>query len=660
MGAGTSLFRGTGCRRHRAPEEGCLGSSAIRILQRASIAVIWLLVFSTEGRSQSGETLRPVTVESLTFNGVHAIDEGEVRAAMVTESPSWIPFTAKPPYSANALREDVGRVEALYAARGFPQAQVMRLVADVDQEARTVAIVITVEEGTPKLAGRVSFEGFGTIPDARLEALPGKAGYTTGAPLDVRWLESMRDDSRFLLREEGHAQASVDVRQVPGADGATDLVLTAQPGPLLRIGEVEVVGLTSVAEDVVRRGLAFSPGDPFRQSLIDESERGLRGLELFDFAYVEPRRDEAEAGLVPVRVTVTEGRHRRVDTSVGYGTEERARAQAAWRNVNLGGRARTLGVEGRASALEWGARASVLEPYFFSRRLSLGGTAHWWFENEPIYRMRTYGGRATLTWQHDSRDVPRGRGSLSSLGVTVINDFTRYSVADFALDDPTYRSQLITLGLDPETGEAEGTLVGLRLQAQHSSVLNPLDARQGQSVTVSVERAGGLFQGDFTYTEVMSEARLYRTVGGIVLAARGRVGGIAGEVGSVPFFKRYFLGGSTSLRGWGRFDVGPLTASGLPIGGLALVETSAEARVPVTSSLSLVAFVDAGNVWESRSDIDVGDLRVSIGPGLRYATPIGPVRFDFGYQLTPIDGLVVRGSPEQRRWRVHFSIGQAF
>jgi outer membrane translocation and assembly module TamA len=181
-------------------------------------------------------------------------------------------------------------------------------------------------------------------------------------------------------------------------------------------------------------------------------------------------------------------------------------------------------------------------------------------------------------------------------------------------------------------------------------------------MSVALERAGGVLPGDFTYTELVGDMRVYRPlVGGVVLAARGRAGGISsGATAVVPFFKRYFLGGSTSLRGWGRYDVSPLTDSGLPIGGLSLVETSAELRLPVGESLSLVGFVDAGNAWVSPGDIDLGDLRVSIGPGVRYATPVGPVRLDFGYQLTPIEGLVVRGRPEQRQWRVHISIGQAF
>ena len=83
-------------------------------------------------------------------------------------------------------------------------------------------------------------------------------------------------------------------------------------------------------------------------------------------------------------------------------------------------------------------------------------------------------------------------------------------------------------------------------------------------------------------------------------------------------------------------------------------------RAPVWGNLSAVAFVDAGNVWPTAWDINVNDLRYDVGPGLRYKTPIGPIRVDVGYQLNRIDGLLVNGKPEPRRWRVHFSIGQAF
>jgi outer membrane protein assembly complex protein YaeT len=608
------------------------------------------------------DEMRPVTVASLTLIGVSEVDESAVRSAMVTESPSRIPFTRKPVYRAADLKADADRIRAFYVARGFPDARVTRMTADVDPEQRTARIEVSIEEGLPRRVGRVEFRGFDALSQRRLDRVRDSATLPTGEPLDLNDLERVRTEAARALRDEGYARATVAWEESPAAARVVDVTFVATPGELARIGPIEITGHEAVNERVIQRLLAFESGEPFRESALEQTAARLRSLELFDFVYVQALRDAATDGQVPVRVTVSERAHRRTDLGVGYGTEEQARVAASWRNVNVGGRGRTVGFESRASALEWGVRSTFVEPYAFSRHLAAGGNAHWWYENEPIYRMRTYGGRATLTWQRDDRDALARRGALTSVGVSVINDYTRYGVSDFALDDAAYRAQLITLGLNPETGEGEGTLFGLRLQLQRSTVTDPLNAQHGVFLSLAAERAGGALPGDFTYTEVIGDARAYRTLrSGLVLAARVRAGGIDGEAGGgVPFFKRYFLGGSTSLRGWGRYDVSPLTESGLPVGGLAIVESSAEVRVPVGESLALVGFVDAGNAWRAPGDIDLSDLRVSVGPGVRYVTPIGPVRVDLGYQLTPIDGLVVRGRPETRRWRIHLSIGQAF
>jgi outer membrane translocation and assembly module TamA len=149
----------------------------------------------------------------------------------------------------------------------------------------------------------------------------------------------------------------------------------------------------------------------------------------------------------------------------------------------------------------------------------------------------------------------------------------------------------------------------------------------------------------------------------LVLANRLRIGTIdpIGDLlSNVPFYKRYFLGGASSLRGWGRFEVGPTSGFGLPIGGHTMLEGSSEVRAPLTDKFGAVAFLDFGNVWTQPWDFNVTDLRYAVGPGLRYLTPIGPARVDFGYQLNPIPNLRVNGEPERRHWRVHFSIGQAF
>ena len=168
----------------------------------------------------------------------------------------------------------------------------------------------------------------------------------------------------------------------------------------------------------------------------------------------------------------------------------------------------------------------------------------------------------------------------------------------------------------------------------------------------------------YNYYAVSADARHYLPIGeSIVIANRMQVGNIdqAGEdPANVPFSKKYFLGGASSIRGWGRYEISPLSGSGYPIGGNTTFAFSSELRAVLRGNLGGVLFFDAGNVWTDRWAIKFDDLRYAVGPGLRYQTPVGPVRFDFGWQINPIPDLLVNGKPQSRRWRMHFSIGQAF
>jgi outer membrane translocation and assembly module TamA len=151
----------------------------------------------------------------------------------------------------------------------------------------------------------------------------------------------------------------------------------------------------------------------------------------------------------------------------------------------------------------------------------------------------------------------------------------------------------------------------------------------------------------------------------LVFASRAQIGNIDPPgndptLGLVPFSKKYFLGGATSIRGWGRYEVSPLSGSGLPLGGNSMLAFSEEIRAVIQGNLGAVLFVDGGNVWNEEWNVKLRDLRYAIGSGLRYQTPVGPVRFDVARQLNPIPGLLLRDGPERRHWRIHFSIGQAF
>ena len=290
-------------------------------------------------------------------------------------------------------------------------------------------------------------------------------------------------------------------------------------------------------------------------------------------------------------------------------------------------------------------------------------TAQSWHRDEPAYDLDTRGGRVSLERTFARRGPMSQRQGQTSVSVTYTNEFQSYKVSEEALNSPGFLKTLIALGLDPLNGTAHGRLSSVDVDVHRSTADSSLNARRGYTIDGHVERAGSILQGDYDFAEVILEGRYYIALGErAVIAVKARGGSIGrpnGDNLAVPFYRRYWLGGATSLRGWGRFEVSPLFA-GVPVGGHTMIESSAELRAPVWGNLSAVLFADAGNVWNNAWAFELGSLRYDVGPGLRYLTPIGPIRLDLGYQLNPIDGLLINGKKQERRYRFHFSIGQAF
>jgi outer membrane protein assembly factor BamA len=321
-----------------------------------------------------------------------------------------------------------------------------------------------------------------------------------------------------------------------------------------------------------------------------------------------------------------------------------------------------MDTEAKWSSLEQGFRGTFTEPYLLKSGLSLKLTGSSWWASEPAYTYRSRGGRVIITKQFGHGPAGLDRGIRNELRMSIINEQERYAIGNEALKDLTLRDQFIALGLDPITGKGNGRLSALEFDYDRDTAGQPLDPHHGYMISSHVETADNWLGGSFRYNEFVGEGRKYFQIGQrFVWATRVKGGTLAGSNGAkIPFFKRYFVGGSTSVRGWGRYQVSPLSPAGLPIGGRTMMEASSEGRFFIRGRLSGVVFVDGGNVWAEPLKTGPGGLRWAVGPGLRYNTGIGPIRVDFGKQLNPIPGLVLNGNPEKRKWRVHFSIGQAF
>jgi outer membrane protein insertion porin family/translocation and assembly module TamA len=602
-----------------------------------------------------------IKVTNFTLEGVHAFKPTEVLNVLATRKSGMLPWSRKHGFDKAQFEADLKRIQAFYVDRGYPNARVTSVDAKVNDKRDAVSLHIVIDEGAPVVVDDVRYEGFEALPEAAratLHQLPQK----TGAPRDHAQVKATRDAAARLLRDNGYPQAYVDAGERPSqTPGHVVVTFRADPGPEMTFGEVTVDGLEHVQEQVVRRELAFKAGALFRERQITRTQRRLSSLEIFQLVSVMPRPEQADGPRVPVRVTVVEAPPRRLTFGIGYGSEERARGSIDWRHLNFMGGARQARFEAKASRLERGLRLTFTEPYFKRSGLSLNVSALAWRSNELIYDSDRYGGRVGIAYRHEARLGPARDVVRWNARATYVHEYLRYSIDENHLDDLSSRAERIALGLNPDTGRGAGTLAGIDLDVDRSAVDVPQDPHRGVATSLHYEHAAPWLLGSYRYDEVLGEARGYVPVGPAVLAVRGQAGSVlAADPSKVPFSKLYFLGGATSLRGWGRYEVSSLDLDGLPIGGRSMVVASAELRVPITRNISAVAFVDAGSVGGNDVNADVRNPRADAGPGLRWHTPIGPIRVDVGFQLNPIPGLIVNGERETRHWRVHFSIGQAF
>src|SRR5262245_51738147 len=627
---------------------GC-SMSAMRVCPRLRGAAtrigcalgVLLTALSTSACQEEGT----IVVHSLTFRGVKAVDESRLRSALATRQSSKIPWGRKAYFDRTRFDTDLKRVQAFYTDRGYPDARVTGFDVKLNDKQDAVDLTVTIEEGEPIRVAGIAFVGFEAIPAAHLDQLKSRVPLKVGEPRDNQLVLSTREMAINELRDHGFPYAKVTADETKPDPMRSTLTFTAEPGTLAHFGPIEIAGNKSVSDRIIERQLTFKTGDLYRRSVVQDSQRRLYGLELFQFVNIEPQTKEQTAAEVPTQVTVAEGKHQRVHFDLGYGTEEKARVDAEYHHLNFLGGARSAGAHARYSKLDRGLRLDFTQPYFFRPQLSLGTEAQQWWSYTPAYNSEVRGIKGTVTHRWSAQ---------TSASVSFTNEFDDSSVTETMLNDPSLYTTLISLGLNPITGAQRGTLNAIGLDAQRSTADNLLNARTGYQLAIHLEQAGGFMPGTFNYWGVSADARHYLPIGNrFTIASRLQLGNIRPREESgvterkteenVPFSKRFFLGGATSIRGWGRYEVSPLSESGQPYGGDSMMAATAELRASLVRNVGGVLFLDAGNVWAKSWGITLSDLRYAIGPGLRYQTPIGPIRLDLGYQLNRIPNLLVNG-----------------
>jgi translocation and assembly module TamA len=545
---------------------------------------------------------------------------------------------------------DVGRLETVLRGFGYYDGKVTvtidgHPVGDTDLPktleavpAKTsVAVKVAVEVGPLYHLGRVTIEG--NVPrDARE-----KLGLSEGQPAVAS--DVLAAGARLLtgMQEDGYALAKVeppDATQDPQRH-AIDVTFKAQEGRRAVIGPIEVTGLKAVNEDFVRRRLLVHPGQLYQPSKIDAARQDLASLGVFSGVSVKAGTQIAPDGGVPLTYAFEERPPRSVGITGAYSTDLGGSLTTTWSHRNLFGNAEQLNLSAAATGL--------------------GGT---------VVKGLGY----DVSAQFLKPDFLRRDQTFEVNAVALKQDLDAYDQQAVTIGAALHRklSPLwsISVGLtaEQETITQEGvtrdyTLVAVPFTAKYDStgLTNPLtDPTQGIRATFTATPTQSLGRTSSTFAILQAAGSAYfdlgsywfGTAGRSVLAVRGLVGSIEGaDQFGLPPDQRFYGGGSATVRGFKYQSIGPLFPDNNPIGGTSIDAGTVEFRQRLFGDFGFATFADAGQVSAGSAPFG-GKLRVGVGVGLQYYTPIGPVRLDVAVPVNP--------TPAGDRFEVYLGLGQAF
>lgn len=713
-------------------------------------------VLAAQGKP--GDEIESPEVTRLTLQGVKSVQKDELLRSIATEQSRCVSLLLKPIcffskspifykrsyLNRDELKRDVLRVRVFYFKRGFRDAEVDTTI--VASGRGKVKVTLRITEGEPTVVSRVEVPQ--TSPVLGERALKKYMLLKRGAALNLLKLDSSRVFLTQQLWNRGYADAVVDTAIVlDSASRSAAVTVRIAPRWAARVDSITVEGNEGVSGRTIRKSLSFKPGDIYRRSDVLTSQRTLYESNLFRRATIESADPDS---LKTVTVSVQEAPPRDARLSAGFNTVDFVQVAGRYINYNWFGGARRLsldaavgnlfastlngrgifydvsrsvigGSQGEYFAPTYTASAEIRQPWFGSPANELALSVFGYRRSAPgIYVDRGYGTSATFTRMITLR-APASLNYRFELTAVDAGDIY-FCVNNGVCDSPTLDALRRNQRLSP-----------LSLSVSADRTDNTFSPRRGFRAQLDAEQASAYTFSDFRYNRISGEGAVFLPIGKrSVLGGHLRAGWVdalkstAEALGTVPAGsgvsaeilhprKRFYAGGSRSVRGYGESQLGPrvltIPASVLrandstctanvpitqcdpalsprrdflprPLGGNRVAEASVEFRFPMFGAFTGATFVDAGWVAQNTNRaLPRSKAAVTPGVGVRYASPVGPIRVDIGYnpkrvEVLPVvtnamvngqNTLVTLQQPRSyapgsllSRLSLHLSIGEAF
>jgi len=497
-----------------------------------------------------------------------------------------------------------------------------------------IDIIVRINEGLKTEIERVNVIGTNLVPEAEVrKAINIKPGDVYN-DFDI-------SDARFrvidLYNTYGLTEAVVSIKR-EGIGQKTSLTFQIDEGAETLFGKTIIVGNNNTKYAVVRRELQQKEDTPFNYRILTKERQKLYKLDLFTDVDMEvlDRYDHKKDVLIKLR----EGNAGAVELSFGYAEYEGFRGIFDLSYRNLWGMNRQGSLRFELSSLEKRYILQYSEPWFLG--IPLQFRAFLLSEDKKEINIDTRETRYRLIRHTATAGFEKKIGD--SLKSELYYEFSLVNTFDVKPDVILSR-------------EDTGALVisGIRLGIIYDTRDNPFYPEKGILSGISVKLTSPVFLSETSFIKLMFYGNAYQElIKGVVFAISLR-GGIAQgylKTDELPIVERFFLGGRTTVRGYEQDTLGPKGSDGNPTGGNVFLMENLEIRTSLGKGIGIVAFLDGGNVWVKIKDINSTDIKFTTGLGLRYNTPVGPIRIDYGQKL--------QRKPGESRGEIHFSIGHAF
>jgi outer membrane protein insertion porin family len=573
---------------------------------------------------------KKIKIEKITFEGNVVYTEKQLKKVIKTnERGFWSWLTSSGELEKEELSQDIIKLRSFYQNNGFIEAKVAEPIIEYKDD--MIYIKIKIDEGPKFKVGKVSVTGDLIFPEIDLM---GNLKITAN---EFFSREVVRNDVvtiTDIYSDEGYAYADIYPRIDKNFETLeVNIDYVIKRGKKVYFESILITGNNKTRDKVIRRELRVYEQELFSGTRLKRGIRNLYRLDFFKDVKVDTVEGSADDKIL-LKIDVIEKPTGNFMFGGGYSSVDYGYLTAAISQNNLFGRGQVLELKTTVSAKSSTYSLSFTEPYLFDKSISAG------FD---IYNQnRDYG-------DYDKSSV----GGRLRLG-TALAEYTKlfwsysYDVSDVSnLDNDV--SDLVKESQGKNTTSA--TSVSLRYDSR-DRMFNPTE---GTYDTVSVEYAG--LGGDIAFTKYLASSGWYYP---LFLGTVGMVYGKGGYVhenpnGFLPDYERFYLGGMNSIRGFGWRDIHAEDKNGDEIGGDKFVQLNIEWIIPLVKDAGLmgVFFFDVGNVYGNGEKLDLTDTREGAGLGVRWYSPMGPIRLEYGWILDP------RGKEDtQGRWE--FSVGTLF